>query len=136
MSEDEAFTHFEPGPELTRRQADLINYELIAHKVSRIAGDMTVLASSVKSLETAFKAQSAGLLVEREKIIGDLLKKSFPDGDPEGHRRYHEASIKKAEMQAKMWADIQVSTAKWGIIGVLAWGAIHLWQAFLQGPGK
>jgi len=135
MSEP-AFTHFEPGPELSRRQSDLLTYELIAHKVARIAGDMDKIAASVSALENTFKEHAAGLLVERETIIADLLAKSFPDGDPDGHRRYHLASIEKAEANAKLWTDIQASTAKWGILGILGWAVYALWTAFLHGPTK
>ena len=135
MSEP-AFTNFEPGPELSRRQSDLLTYELIAHKVARIAQDMDKIAASVSALELTFANHAASTLVEREQIIADLLAKSFPDGDPDGHRRHHEASIKKAEDQAKMWADIRVSTAKWGIFGFLGWVVFTLWTAFVHGPAK
>ena len=135
MSEP-AFVHFEPGPELSRRQVDQLTYELIAHKVTRIANDLDKITVAVTALETTFTTHAAGLIVERETIISDILAKSFPDGDPDGHRRYHEASIRKAEASAKMWSDIQVSTAKWGIAGALGWVVYALWQAFLQGPAK
>jgi hypothetical protein len=135
MSES-AFTHFEPGPELSQRQVEQNTYDLIAHKVTRMAGDMDKIVASVTKLEATFTTHVASVLVDREKIIADILEKSFPGGDPDGHRRYHEASIKKAEASAKMWADIQVSTAKWGIVGVLGWAVYVLWQAFLHGPSK
>jgi len=135
MSE-EAFTHFEPSPELTRRQSDLLTYELIAHKVTRIAERMDELKASVATIDTTLSTHMTATVEERQKIIAELLAQSFPDGDPDGHRRYHEASIAKAEASAKMWADIQVSTAKWGIFGVLGWVVYNLWNAFLVGPAK
>lgn len=128
-----AFVHFEPDEALpARRKSDQFNYETIAHKVSRMANDLDKITASLSAMEASMLAHMS----ERERIIADLLAKAFPDGDPDGHRRYHEASIKQAEARAKMWADVQVSTAKWGIVGVLGWMVFSLWTAFLQGPSK
>lgn len=65
--------------------------------------------------------------------IAELMKESFPEGDPSGHRRHHELVIRQAEERAKFWADIRVSTARWGVIGVLTFAIVAMWQAFLKG---
>jgi hypothetical protein len=131
-----AFTHFEPGPELTRRQSDLLTYELIAHKVTRIAERMDDLKTSVATIDKTLHTHMAATVEDRKKIISEIVLQSFPDGDSEAHRRTHEASIKKAEASAKLLADVQASTAKWGIAGFLSWVVYNLWVALIHGPTK
>lgn len=71
---------------------------------------------------------------ELAEAIADLIKDSFPEGDPSGHRKYHEASIKKAEAQAEFWNDLKKSVARWGVVGVLGFIALASWKALLLGP--
>jgi hypothetical protein len=72
--------------------------------------------------------------IELATAIATLMKDSFPEGDPDGHRRYHEASIKAAEERAKFWAELKGSVVKWGVVGVLTFIAGAAWKAFLLGP--
>lgn len=58
----------------------------------------------------------------------------FPDGDPDGHRRYHEAEIKRIERRADFWQKMRLELAKWGLIGFIGWAAVALWQQALKGP--
>lgn len=62
------------------------------------------------------------------------LASGFPDDDPAGHRRYHEAEIKRIERRADFWAKLRLELAKWGLIGFVAWAAVALWQQALRGP--
>ncbi|WP_429474782.1 hypothetical protein [Paraburkholderia atlantica] len=58
----------------------------------------------------------------------DDLHKAFPGGDWDGHRRYHETLIGKAEARAKFYDDLRAELAKkgiWALIGLLG---IALWQ--------
>jgi hypothetical protein len=64
----------------------------------------------------------------------ELFKKSIPNGDPEGHRRAHEAWIKKSEGDEKFWLDLKTSTVRTIVVGVLVWAGLALWAAFLKGP--
>ncbi|MFM0552343.1 hypothetical protein P0D69_15420 [Paraburkholderia sediminicola] len=65
-----------------------------------------------------------------EAIRGiDELCKAFPDGDPDGHRRYHEAIIKKNEACEKFYQELTSHLVKggaWALIVFLAWAS---WQA-------
>jgi len=76
-----------------------------------------------------------GMTVQR-LALKDSIADAFPEADPVGHRRHHEAVIKAAEERAKFWADIRVSTAKWGLFGLLGWIAVLIWNGLLQGPHK
>lgn len=84
------------------------------------------------------------LFVEVEKMRKELhdhikdeksvLVNAFPDNDPEGHRRAHEAWIKKAEAQAATWIKIKDSVAVWGVIGLLGFILLAVWAAVMKGP--
>jgi hypothetical protein len=61
---------------------------------------------------------------------------AFPEADPVGHRKHHEAVIKAAEDRAAFWAKMRFELTRWGLIGFVAWAGTQLWQAALQGPHK
>ena len=67
-----------------------------------------------------------------EEVLRQIKKLSdgFPAGDTDGHRRYHEAVIKRAEARAKLWEETRAHVIKngfWLGLGFLCW---TLWQAF------
>jgi hypothetical protein len=70
----------------------------------------------------------------------DRLIATVPDGDYDGHRRYHEAVIRKMEARSKLWQDVSSSVAKWGAVGIFAWISIAIYHEaiaiFLKGIGK
>lgn len=61
-----------------------------------------------------------------------LMKDAFPEGDPDGHRKHHEAVIKAAEEKAEFWKKMRVSVSTWGLLGVLGWLGIMAWNGFIQ----
>lgn len=65
---------------------------------------------------------------ERNAACRERLMDMVPEGDFDGHRRYHEAIIKKMEAKAKWWQDFSASIAKWGAIAVLGWMAVAMWH--------
>jgi hypothetical protein len=76
---------------------------------------------------------------ETQELAAAMVKATnaaFPAGDPDGHRRHHEAVIAKAEASAKFWQTMITELSKWGLIGFAGWAAFALWQAFLAGPHK
>lgn len=72
------------------------------------------------------------------KLVNELLVRSFPDGDPDGHRRHHEAVIKAAEARAEFWSKMRYDLVKWGLLAFLGWGiaqvGIMVWKVLLAGP--
>ncbi|CAN7645491.1 hypothetical protein [Paraburkholderia terricola] len=59
----------------------------------------------------------------------DELRRAFPDGDWDGHRRYHEAVIKRMEARAQFYRDLSghlIKGGAWALIVFLAWAS---WQA-------
>ena len=63
-----------------------------------------------------------------KQMVSDLFEKAFPDGDPEGHRRYHETQIRYMEEKVKLWQDIRSKTLA-GVVwlGLLACGTA-IWE--------
>ena len=68
--------------------------------------------------------------------IAKLMNKAFPEGDPEGHRAYHDASIKAAKDRADFWAKMRFEISKWGLIGFLGWSvgmiAVAVWDTHFK----
>lgn len=68
-------------------------------------------------------------LMQRELQVAieriDDLARGFPDGDPEGHRRAHEALIRKAEARARLYEKLLEELASKGLWAfIVALGAI------------
>lgn len=63
-------------------------------------------------------------VVQKElKIVIDRvddLAKGFPDGDWDGHRRYHEVVIRKMEARTKFYEDLRMKLLDRGIWALLA----------------
>lgn len=55
--------------------------------------------------------------VQKEESV---CKAAFPDGDPDGHRRFHEAAIKRAEAEAEVWMAAKKKIIEMTIIGLVA----------------
>ncbi|MFT4068926.1 hypothetical protein [Paraburkholderia sp.] len=60
----------------------------------------------------------------------DDLHKAFPDGDWDGHRRYHEAIIRKAEDRAQFYRELRGEMAKKGLWAVVVVLGLALWAWF------
>lgn len=95
----------------------------------------------IKELQSAVRAIDDKLsqhLEEEEaalaKTMENLLKNAFPDSDPDGHRRAHEAWIKKEEDRAEFWSKMRIALAQYGLFGFAGWAVYYLWKAFLMGP--
>ena len=97
---------------------ELLNF--INHQISEMRTD---LSDHMKD-ETA----------ELAKTVALMMKEAFPEGDPVGHRKHHEAVIKQAEAKAAFWSDMASSVAKWGLFGFFTWLVYAAWTAFLKGP--
>lgn len=64
------------------------------------------------------------VLIERV----DDLARGFPNDDPDGHRRAHEALIRKAEARARLYEKLLEELAKKGLWALLVLFGIALWQ--------
>lgn len=107
-----------------RREQDML-FDLLAQQNQKLDD----LNEAVRDTANELRAHADG---ETARIAA--IAAGFPDGDPAGHRRYHEAEIKRIERRADFWQKMRLELAKWGLIGFLGWAAVALWQQALKGP--
>jgi hypothetical protein len=68
------------------------------------------------------------LMVLTERM--DDLSKGFPGGDWEGHRRYHEAVIKRMEARTDLYRELQSELAKKGLWALIVMACTAVWFYF------
>lgn len=66
--------------------------------------------------------------------VSAAMNACLPGGDADGHRRAHEAWIRKAEESAKFWQEMRLAAAKWAGLGLLAFLVVAAWHELLRGP--
>jgi len=94
------------------------------------------MVKETNSNVSTLRQEIADGAIAQKLAIEDVLADAFPEGDPVGHRKHHEAVIKAAEKRAQFWTDMATSVAKWGIVGLLAWLVTLAWQGLLSGPPR
>ncbi|MCE4544588.1 hypothetical protein [Caballeronia sp. PC1] len=98
-------------------------YAAVARALDSLRDEIgTRHVENTSSLEVVQK--EVRILIDRV----DDLASGFPDNDPDGHRRAHEALIRKAEERAQFYADLRSELAKKGVWAVLVLLGIALWQ--------
>lgn len=67
----------------------------------------------------------------RERALWDeWMQKSFPGGDPESHRDYHQSKIDAAKAEQEFWTTIKARLVETGIIGTVR---LITWLLFIGG---
>lgn len=59
-----------------------------------------------------------------------LITDAFPNGDPHGHRMFHEKSIQEADQWTKIKGEVLSKFLSSGLWVASAWLAFAIWQAF------
>ena len=102
----------------------------------RRKGEDNAVLLHIKELQMTTKALDAKMTYhhgifrkEVEQAVVRVFEHSFPDGDPDGHRKVHEAWIAEAQAKAKFWEEMRIAGAKWAGLGVLTFIATALWVA-------
>jgi hypothetical protein len=90
----------------------------------------------VPAIERRRSDRSDDVLTLLEDIKQEVtrLSTAFPANDADGHRRYHEAVIRRAEERADFYRRLRFELARWGLILFCGWLFVTMWQAFLKGP--
>lgn len=71
-----------------------------------------------------------------EKLLGDLIGRvdglyhAFPDEDPSGHRRYHDAMVERIEKRAKLYDAMLEELTKKGMWALILFVGAALWFYF------
>ena len=94
---------------------------------------LQVVHDKIEAMDTKLSQHIHDETLVLAEEIAHLMNKSFPHGDSEGHRAYHEASIKRAEANAEFWSKMRFEISKWGLIGFSGWFigmvAVSIWKA-------
>jgi len=100
-------------------------FRAVADALDRLRDEMglrhTENTSSLEVLEKDVK-----VLIDRV----DDLSKGFPGGDWEGHRRYHEAVIKRMEARTDLYRELRSELAKKGLWALIVMGCTAFWFYF------
>ena len=64
--------------------------------------------------------------------LNKLITDAFPNGDPHGHRAYHELQIKQADGWDKLKAEVLSKFLTSGLWVAAAWLAFAIWKTFKE----
>ena len=121
-------------PEHDRRQAQYDHpLNLLLTKVHE---DVKTLSSDVRDLNGRLANHMKDETLELAEAVAALMVKSFPEGDPDGHRAYHEAQMDAAKDRAEFWKKMRFELSRAGLAGFLLWVGVQLWHGVLAGPSK
>lgn len=82
----------------------------------------------VAKLETALLLHMDTKFAQLHKLITD----AFPEGDPHGHRMFHERNIRDADAWAKIKGEVLSKFLSSGLWVAAAWLAFAVWQSFKE----
>jgi len=123
----------EPQDHLPERRTETT---LLLAMVKNVHDDVKIMHTNLQALDERLTKHMTEETTELAQEITKLMAAAFPEGDPTGHRKHHEAVIAKAEARAAFWRKMLEEITKYGLIGLLGWLALTAWSAFLQGPHK
>lgn len=69
---------------------------------------------------------------EKHEAAIEKLFRAFPEGDTEGHRRYHEIMIEKVEETRRLRVAVQEKTISGLIWAALVFSGLALWHYLLS----
>jgi hypothetical protein len=82
----------------------------------------------ISKMETSLMLHIDTKFAQLHRLITD----AFPDGDPHGHRLYHQSQIKQADGWAKIKGDVLSKFLTGGLWLGAGYLAFAVWQAFKQ----
>jgi len=123
----------EPQENLPERRTETT---VLLSLVKNVHDDIKTLHTRFELLDGKLSQHMTEETMELAQEIVKLTMAAFPEGDPNGHRKHHEAEIARVEARAEFWKKMVFEISKAGLFGLLCWLAIAAWSAFLQGPPK
>lgn len=110
------------------------NHHVTAVMDRRRDDALLMLVEEVLAGQKAMAATLAKHISDEDAVFQKIAVDAFPAGDSVGHRRIHEADIKRVEARAQFWVTLKTDIAKWGLIGVIGFLLTWGWIGFLKGP--
>lgn len=109
---------------------------LLLSMVKDVHDDVKTLHTTITALDLRLTKHMTEETLELAQEISKMMLIAFPEGDPHGHRKLHEADIDRAKARAAFWRKLLEEITKYGLLGLISWLAITAWSAFVQGPHK
>jgi len=93
---------------------------------------MPELSPDTRAIISALRETKGDVERKLDELISEIdeLRRGFPDGDPDSHRRYHESLIEWRETRNEMVKAALMHAAKVGGFTGAAWVLYALWIAF------
>jgi hypothetical protein len=123
----------EPQESMPERRAET---SVLLALVQTVHDDIKGLHANITELDQRLTKHMTEETTDLAKEISKLMADAFPEGDPTGHRKLHEADIAKAKAKAAFWQKMFYELSKYGLMGFIGWLAIAGWSALVQGPHK
>lgn len=92
---------------------------------------MPDLSPDTKAIIAAVRETKGDVDRKMNEVIDEVkeLRRGFPDGDPDSHRRYHESIIEWRETRNRMVKEALLHAAKVGGLAGACWVLYALWVA-------
>lgn len=123
----------EPQEPMPERRAET---SVLLALVQTVHDDVKAMHTNITALDLRLTKHMTEETMELAREISKSMADAFPEGDPAGHRKHHEAVIAKAEARAKFWQKMLYEITKYGLFGFISWLAVTAWSGFLQGLHK
>lgn len=92
---------------------------------------MPELSPDTRAILAALRETKGEVDQKMNEVIAEMkeLRRGFPDGDPDAHRRYHESVIEWRETRNMMVKAALMHAAKVGGVAGTGWVLYALWTA-------
>ena len=117
------------GPAALAERRNDVNAALM-HLIEELTKQVHEMREENKRSQAACELERVQREKDRDNIIARLLAESFPAGDHEAHRKYHERLIKADEEKIAFWKKMREELTKWGLIGFCGWFIVFAGHAF------
>lgn len=94
------------------------------------------ILNDILDCQQKMSARIEGFEGHIERHLVQHIDKAFAGGDPDGHRRAHEAMINLIEEKRKLRVAIQEKTISGLIWVVIVWVGISAWHEILRALGR
>lgn len=126
MAEHEEHTRDYAGPERRRHTGHFVA-EVSEAQIALMVEEE--VERRLSKMEEKLMLHMDSKFAQMHKLITD----AFPDGDPHGHRMFHERSIRDADAWAKIKGEVLSKFLSSGLWVAAGWLAFSVWQAFKEG---
>jgi len=119
-------------PEFDRRNGDTALLLLVQKVHEDVKGMKVDVVGLTSRLDVHMRDETLALAM----AVSELMIKSFPQGDPDGHKALHEADIQAAKDKAEFWKKMRFELSRAGILAFLVWAGVQVWKGALAGPSS